>query len=148
MSENQQEKAIIELTAIINSIQLKLSELTLDLEVVKRNVAILSREVNTDDQKSSNNARSILVGKTRRLKREKEETIKTKVPSTSIIKEHVFAVEDRIKVLNPTGPKQTGLGTVTGYTRGGLVKFSLDNGVVTCRKSKNLILISKGSNQP
>jgi len=136
MSENQRKETIIELTAIIDKIQLKLSELTIDLEAAKRSIAALNEETNTTTKSSSTT-------RLRRLKRDKEGPSKNKVDPSPPAKKHVYSVGNRIKILNPTSYKQTGLGRVTGYTRAGLVKFDLDNGISTCRKSKNLILISE-----
>ena len=57
-------------------------------------------------------------------------------------KSTVFEIGDKVRVLNPTKKQPIDTGRVTGYTRNGYIRFTLDDGIETCRSSKNLKLVS------
>ena len=143
MSESRN-KAITDLSDIITRIEAKLHELVLDLEIAKKNLAILQHDDNESVKSVTNKAtvRSS-VFKTRRSKRERENQSSDKASYIPTTIEHKYVIGNRINILNPSNKKQTVPGTVTGYTRDGLVKVELDNRVKTRRKAKNLVLIQE-----
>lgn len=141
MSDNR-DRALTDLTSIITVIEAKLSELTIDLEVAKRNLAILKHD---DESVKSVSSASNCSNRPRRSKRDKATRSRSKAQSIPAHSNHIFIREDRIKVLNPSNKEQTVEGRVTGHTRNGFVKFTLDNGISTVRKPTNLILIKKAS---
>ena len=144
MSSDQQSKALADLTSVITLIELKLSELSIDLEVAKRNLAVLKEKQDQAGRKVSYQSiqePSSQNKVTRRSKRQKEFVQGTNSAYSSPIHDnHTFVIGNRIRILNPSNKKQSVPGEVTGYTKDGLTKVKLDNGVKTRRASKNLAL--------
>ena len=138
---------IADLTSIISQIETKLSEITIDLESAKRNLAVLREKDRQEQEKTSpasSNRNRVLERLGRRSKREKDTPEPTsQAYSSPTQSNHVFVTGDRIKIHNPSNERQTVPGKVTGYTKDDLVKVKLDNGVKTRRASKNLVLIKK-----
>ena len=129
MSVNQ-DKALEDLTDIVSSLEQKLKSLTIDLEAAKTSLAVLKQEKEAETASTTSNVQT----KPRRTKRDKSKR-------SQQIKKYGFDVGDRVRVLNPTSKQTVHTGKVTGYTRNGYIKFTLDNDISTCRARQNLELI-------
>ena len=129
MSVNQ-DKALEDLTDIVSSLEQKLKSLTIDLEAAKTSLAVLKQE---KEAETASNISDVLT-KHRRTKRDKSKR-------SQQAKKQVFDIGDRVRVLNPTSKQTVHTGVVTGYTRNGYIKFTLDNKISTCRARQNLELI-------
>ena len=126
----------------VQSLIEELERLQLRIGAVNQRLRNLERRrhdtVNPETDRTDND---VVGSRSRRSKREKEghKGRKTIMGRTE---ERTFKVGDKVRVLNPTKKQPIDTGKVTGYTRNGYIRFTLDDGIETCRASKNLELIA------
>ena len=120
----------------------ELEHLQVRIGAVNERLRVLGNRRSSDSTQFTTRNDSEVVGsegaKHRRSKRDKTSQ---SAPKTK----HIFEVGDRIRIKNPTKKQPIHVGFVTGYTTIGYVQFELDDGAITCRAPKNLILIEKAN---
>ena len=117
-----------------------------ELERLQLRIGTVNQRLRNLQNRRSSTSNVGVGDRSRRSKREKEER-KGRGVTSNDTKEYVYKIDDKVRVLNPTKKQPIDTGRVTGYTRNGYIKFTLDDGIETCRASKNLELIPSVNKQ-